>query len=100
MDTEENGAPDWIRTSDSDLVLRPARLRSKGAAAALLAVQAMTDGNPNGVAFTLRLELAAATRCSAWFHDADLQTLAVSVSSVHLLANPLRDGANFVTVGS
>ena len=47
---------------DLDLVLRPARLRGKGAAAALLAFEAVAHRNPHRLALAFGAELSAAAR--------------------------------------
>src|SRR5262245_5766159 len=44
---------------DGDLVLGPARLRGKGAAGALLAIEAVAHRNAHRLAFACRLELPA-----------------------------------------
>src|SRR6185312_9268702 len=52
------------------MVLRPARLHGKGAAGALLAVEAVADGNAHRLSSDGRLELTAAARSGSAGHFA------------------------------
>src|SRR3954449_12107596 len=65
MAAVRDALPRLCLADDRDLLLRPARLGSKGAAAAPLALQAMTDRHANGLSLASSLKLSAAACCGS-----------------------------------
>jgi hypothetical protein len=90
MAAVRDALPRLCLADDRDLLLRPACLGSKGAAAAPLAVQTMSDRHANRLSFASRLKLSAATcRSSARYAHARIPCPAESTNWAALEADKI-----------